>query len=380
MERRYQIFVSSTYEDLKEARSKVITAILSMGHIPCGMEYFPASDEDAWHCIERLIPQCDYYVLLLAGKYGSVPEGESKSFTQKEYEHAVASDVPVLSLLHANPDNLPKKLCESNPEDQKRLDRFRTLAKKRLCRFWKTSDQIPGELLASLSHQIDRIPRTGWVRADSVSSEEAKNEIITLGKKLEKTTQDLRRLKKERQEREEALASGDDPIKLTGKLQSYRSAFSLRRHHRNSEEETRTEFETTFEALPSWNDLIRVIADRKVLEFSTRDLEGWITSWIEDSAKNRSSLAELKGWEEANATLPMDTSDVIVTQLAALGLISRRKSYPEWSLTQKGILLGSRQRALKKGEVEPTIAGWCEVRIGEIEEVDVKSVQIEDWT
>jgi Domain of unknown function (DUF4062) len=35
---KYQIFVSSTYEDLKDERAEVIKACLNMGHIPIGME------------------------------------------------------------------------------------------------------------------------------------------------------------------------------------------------------------------------------------------------------------------------------------------------------------------------------------------------------
>lgn len=46
MERRYQVFVSSTYEDLEEERREVMQALLSMGCFPAGMELFPAADDD----------------------------------------------------------------------------------------------------------------------------------------------------------------------------------------------------------------------------------------------------------------------------------------------------------------------------------------------
>ena len=44
MEKKYQIFISSTYEDLKEERDKVQRAILSMYQFPVGMEMFSADD------------------------------------------------------------------------------------------------------------------------------------------------------------------------------------------------------------------------------------------------------------------------------------------------------------------------------------------------
>jgi Domain of unknown function (DUF4062) len=52
---KYQIFVSSTYEDLKAERAEVIKACLNMGHIPVGMEMFNDSksmnETAAWiHC------------------------------------------------------------------------------------------------------------------------------------------------------------------------------------------------------------------------------------------------------------------------------------------------------------------------------------------
>jgi Domain of unknown function (DUF4062) len=48
---KYQIFVSSTYEDLKDERNEVIKACLNMGHIPVGMEMFNAADEEQWAVI-----------------------------------------------------------------------------------------------------------------------------------------------------------------------------------------------------------------------------------------------------------------------------------------------------------------------------------------
>jgi hypothetical protein len=42
---KYQIFVSSTCEDLKDERNEVIKACLNMGHIPVGMAMFNAADE-----------------------------------------------------------------------------------------------------------------------------------------------------------------------------------------------------------------------------------------------------------------------------------------------------------------------------------------------
>ena len=44
MKKKYQIFISSTYEDLKEERSFVRDAILTIRHFPVMMEQFTAGD------------------------------------------------------------------------------------------------------------------------------------------------------------------------------------------------------------------------------------------------------------------------------------------------------------------------------------------------
>lgn len=38
--KKFQIFISSTYEDLIEERSKVVATILKSNHFPIGMEMF----------------------------------------------------------------------------------------------------------------------------------------------------------------------------------------------------------------------------------------------------------------------------------------------------------------------------------------------------
>ena len=71
MDKRYQVFVSSTYADLKEERRSVIQALMDMDCIPAGMELFPAADEEQFQFIKKIIDDCDYYVLIIGGRYGS---------------------------------------------------------------------------------------------------------------------------------------------------------------------------------------------------------------------------------------------------------------------------------------------------------------------
>ncbi|EBK2060105.1 DUF4062 domain-containing protein [Salmonella enterica subsp. enterica serovar Typhi] len=51
--KKYMVFISSTYTDLINARSKVIESILSMNQIPLGMEMFSAGNNDQWSLIKK---------------------------------------------------------------------------------------------------------------------------------------------------------------------------------------------------------------------------------------------------------------------------------------------------------------------------------------
>ena len=87
MDKRYQVFLSSTYADLKDERRAVIQALMEMDCIPAGMELFPSTDDEQFSFIKKVIDDCDYYVLIIGGRYGSTtPEG--LSYTEQEYDYA----------------------------------------------------------------------------------------------------------------------------------------------------------------------------------------------------------------------------------------------------------------------------------------------------
>jgi Domain of unknown function (DUF4062) len=78
MDKRYQVFVSSTYTDLKDERRSIIQELLETDCIRSGMELFPAADEEQFEFIKKIIDDCDYYLLIIGGRYGSTaPDGVS---------------------------------------------------------------------------------------------------------------------------------------------------------------------------------------------------------------------------------------------------------------------------------------------------------------
>jgi hypothetical protein len=183
MEKRYQVFISSTYADLKEERRTVIQTVIELDCIPAGMELFPAADEEQLLFIKRVIDDCDYYLLIIGGRYGSV-DARGISYTEQEYDYAVSRGLKVIALLHGSPDDIPFGKSEKDPVLWEKLQKFRRkVMTGRLVKFWQTAQDLPGLVSLSLSKTIKSYPAVGWIRANRAASEEVLNEINELRKR-----------------------------------------------------------------------------------------------------------------------------------------------------------------------------------------------------
>ena len=185
MEKRYQVFISSTYSDLKEERTKVMQTIMSLDCIPAGMELFPAMDEEQFEFIKRIIDDCDYYLLIVGARYGSIDEN-GVSYTEKEYDYAVANGIPVLAFLHDDIPSIPLDKADLDNNLRKKLNKFYKKVKKgRLVQQWKNADDLNAKVAISLPKTIKMFPRTGWVKANLMTNGESLQEINELRKENE---------------------------------------------------------------------------------------------------------------------------------------------------------------------------------------------------
>ncbi|CAH0529365.1 DUF4062 domain-containing protein [Vibrio hippocampi] len=162
MEVKHQVFVSSTYRDLVEERKEVIHALLELDCIPAGMELFPATDEDAWSLITEIIDGCDYYILILAGKYGST-NSDGVGYTEMEFDYAVATGKPVICFVHENIGDLSSSKVESSEVGKERLEKFRSKAQLKHCKFWTSPHDLGGKVSRSLIQLKKKHPSDGWV-------------------------------------------------------------------------------------------------------------------------------------------------------------------------------------------------------------------------
>ncbi|WP_303318468.1 DUF4062 domain-containing protein [Flavivirga abyssicola] len=171
--RRYSIFVSSTYKDLKKERAAILKAIINMKHIPVGMELFRASDNSQWEVIKKQINRCDYYALIISDKYGSVDENGT-SYTEREFDYAEEIGKPILSFVRS--EKAIKKLPNENRYIEKtyinELKNFRRKAlANRMCEIWNKKYDLSTKFMHSLMDEIEANPQIGWVRADEKSPE-----------------------------------------------------------------------------------------------------------------------------------------------------------------------------------------------------------------
>lgn len=202
MGKKYQIFISSTYLDLIEEREQIIKACLEMGHIPVGMEMFSAADEEQWKIIQRQIDEIDYYVILVAHRYGSTTD-EGISYTEKEYDYAVAKGIPVLGFVIDDSAAWPADKVDSDEESKISLVSFKEKIKSRLVNFWSNKDELHAKFSISLMKAFANNPRSGWVKAEESIGADIMKELSRLSSEnsvLRNENEELRRKKIENED------------------------------------------------------------------------------------------------------------------------------------------------------------------------------------
>lgn len=195
MDKKYQIFISSTYEDLKEEREQAIKAVLEMGHIPVGMEMFSAGDEEQWKLIARQIEASDYYVLIVAHRYGSETKAGT-SYTEKEYDYAIEMGVPILGFIIDDSSPWPANRTDNHQKKKKKLASFKSKVKNKLVQFWTNKVDLHGKISISLVKTMSANPRTGWVRSDEAIRADVTKELSRLSTENSTLRSELEKLRK----------------------------------------------------------------------------------------------------------------------------------------------------------------------------------------
>lgn len=170
MGKKYQVFISSTYSDLIEERAAVSQCLLEMGCIPVGMEQFPASNMSQMEYIKMMLDDCDYYVLILGGKYGTL-DSDGIGFTEKEYDYAIKKGIPIMSFVIKDIGKLAVEKCEETDDGRRRTEAFREkVCRGKLVKFYENCENLQTVVAISLYCCIHDFPAPGWVRGDNVET------------------------------------------------------------------------------------------------------------------------------------------------------------------------------------------------------------------
>lgn len=146
MNKKLQVFVSSTYTDLIEERQAAVQAILDAGHIPAGMELFKAG-KSQMKTIQRWIDESDVYMLILGGRYGSIEEESGLSYTELEYKYALSKNMPVFAIVLDDSFLFTKaaslgKAAIFEKDNVKKYKLFKKMVTTKIVQFPKNIDQI----------------------------------------------------------------------------------------------------------------------------------------------------------------------------------------------------------------------------------------------
>lgn len=197
---KYQVFVSSTYVDLVDERKEITQAILEANCIPAGMELFPASNKSQWEFIKKIIDESDFFLVILAGKYGSEGKdetGQKTSYTEMEFDYAIKTNKPVIALIHAEPDALPRIKCETSKIKNTKLKKLYTkVSSGRLIKKWTNKDDLKSAALAALYEAkcAQDGNAKGWIRADKAATilDESEEKFRVELRRLERDLQKIR--------------------------------------------------------------------------------------------------------------------------------------------------------------------------------------------
>ena len=333
MDKRFQVFVSSTYADLKEARQKVIQTLMEMDCIPAGMELFPAADEEQWKFIKRVIDDCDYYILIIGGRYGSLTD-EGISYTEKEYDYAISIGLKVLAFVHEQPDDISVGKYETDPSLRDKLERFRKkVSENRIVKMWRNESELPGLVALSLSKTIKVYPAVGWVRANNIASGELLADLNDLRKENAELKAAASELESRFAPEDTDLASLDDSFVVHLKWKVYSRGDSW----------THTE-----EVNVTWKEIFGYIAP---------DLQEHPSDYVVNHKLGTSLYCKQYPDAEISVQVRHDDFQTIKVQLTALDLINT--SYLKttkggmalfWTLTKRGQRLMVQLRTVKASD------------------------------
>ena len=160
-----KIYVSSTFEDLKEFRRAVYDQLRKLRHDTVAMEDYVAGDKRPLaQCIQD-VAEADVYVGIFAWRYGYIPKVDNpngRSITELEYQAAGKSGAErLIFLLRDDAPWTPSQMDTHTLEDDeaKEIQRLREeLRTRHSIAFFSTPDELAKEVSAAVQRvEVSRL-------------------------------------------------------------------------------------------------------------------------------------------------------------------------------------------------------------------------------
>ena len=253
----------------------------------------------------------------MAGRYGSKNK-EGISYTELEFRYAIERRIPIISFLHNNISDIPSGKCEKNSGSKKKLQEFRELAQKKLCKYWSTANELSGLVSRSMIQMIKRHPAVGWVRANQSYDENLLKKIIRLYEEnveLRNSANDLSRTS-------ENLAHGEEITHITFKVTEYNRTTS------KSKEVARFVISLT------WNQLLKKLGPILISVSNHSHIRRLINEWGEEYYLKKITPDERDAFKEDHYIEIDDYSiDNSFAYLMALGYVEVYNPIPDNEVT-----------------------------------------------
>jgi hypothetical protein len=157
-----RIYISSTYNDLKEYRKVVYATLRQMGHDAIAMEDYVATDlRPVDKCLED-VAASDLYVGIFAFAYGYVPDTanpDGKSITELEYRKAGDAGVPRLIFLVKEGAPWPTSVIDAlvaGKNGQRILDLRKELERTHTDSFFESAEELARKVSVAVPKELER--------------------------------------------------------------------------------------------------------------------------------------------------------------------------------------------------------------------------------
>lgn len=340
MERRHQIFISSTFADLIDERAEIIQALLELDCMPAGMEMFPATNAAAWDLIKGVIDDSDYYCLVIGGRYGSV-DTDGVGFTEKEYDYAVRSGKPLIAFLHKKPGEIPSSRSEQAEEGRQKLAVFRKKVEAvHHCKYWSSPEELGGQVSRGLISLRKTHPSEGWVPGAYAMDESTRVELATLRARVAELESEisLKNSEKSNHPIADVLSSGAD---------RYQPAISCQTEKGGEREWVQVSV--------SWDKILKYVGPSLLGECNDEVLMEKCKLCFYHALQELSESGDV---EYSSIVVPHLVNDQIKVQLRALGQMepgTRRRTVSDkriyWKITQAGEERLLRVQAIAKSQI-----------------------------